>query len=357
MSAEQNPARGARVVVTLAALVIVIAGLRAAAPVLVPLLLGLFLAVLSLPLQKLLEGYGLPRPLAILATILADAAVVAVAGVVIAASLGDLAEAAPIYQMRLERFLDNILERLQGYGLAPPEWTYGELLRAEPVVIVLGGTLKGAVVFVSGTVLVLLVMVFILLEAAGFPARVRAALGPPRAERRRFDRAAREVQRYLGIKTLVSLATGLLLGGWVATLGLDFPLLWGFVGFLFHYIPNIGAFLAAVPAVLLGLIQLGPSGAALVALGYLAVNMVLGNFLEPILMGRRLGLSSLVVFLSLLFWGWLWGPIGMFLSVPLTMTAKIYLENSPELRWAAVLLGPNPPPEPAAAAPAAGADG
>lgn len=349
MTPEQFPARGARVAVTLAALVIIIAGLRAATLILVPLLLGLFLAVLSLPLQNWLERHRVPRALAILLTILADAAVVALAGVVISASLGDLAEAAPIYQVRVQRFLDNLLAWLQERELAPPEWTYHELLRAEPVVVLLGGTLRGALLLLSGTVLVLLVMVFILLEAAGFPAKVHAALGRPREERRRFDRAAREVQRYLGIKTLMSLTTGLLLGSWVAILGLDFPLLWGFVAFLFHYIPNIGAFLASAPAVLLALIQLGPSGAALVALGYLTVNMVLGNFLEPIFMGRRLGLSSLVVFLSLVFWGWVWGPVGMFLSVPLTMAAKIMLENSPELRWVAVLLEPNPPPPPAPA--------
>jgi predicted PurR-regulated permease PerM len=335
-------------ILTAAGFVIVVAGLKAAAPIVVPILLGLFLAVLSLPLQSWLER-RMPAALAVSCTILAGALVLFVAGLVLTASLGDLAAAAPIYQVRVQRLADNTLGWLQERGLVPPEWTSRNLLTLAPVFDLLGGTLLGVASLVSSAVLVLLTMVFTLLEAAGFPAKLHAAFGRPQEERRRFTRATREVQRYLGIKTLMSLLTGLLLGGWVAVLGLDFPLLWGFVAFLFHYIPNIGALLAAVPAVLLAVIQFGSGGAALVALGYLVVHMVIGNFAEPMLMGRRLGLSTLVVFLSLVVWGWILGPVGMFLSVPLTMAAKIVLENTRGLRWAAVLLDRTPVAEPAVA--------
>ena len=151
-----------------------------------------------------------------------------------------------------------------------------------------------------------------------------------------------DVQRYLGVKTLMSLLTGSLVGVCVALLGLDFPLLWGMLAFLMHYIPNLGAFLAAIPAMLLALVQLGIGGAGLVGLAFVVIHMVVGNVLEPVLMGRRLGLSVLVVFLSLVFWGWVWGPVGMFLSVPITMIIKITLENSKSLRWIAVLLDVSP---------------
>jgi predicted PurR-regulated permease PerM len=114
------------------------------------------------------------------------------------------------------------------------------------------------------------------------------------------------------------------------------------IAFLFNYIPNIGSIMAAVPTVLLALVQLGPGTAVFVALGYLVVNVVLGTFVEPYLMGRTLGLSTLVIFLSLIFWGWLWGPVGMLLSVPLTMVVKIMLEHTEDFRWVAVLLGPSP---------------
>jgi predicted PurR-regulated permease PerM len=342
--AEDRPAAASRVLLTFASLVVVVAGLRAAAPILVPVFLGFFFALLSLPLADWLERRGVRRGLAIAVTVLAGAAVVAVAGLFVTASLGELAQALPIYQVRLQRTAQTVVGWLQSRGFLPPGWSAAELFRAAPLVDLLSGTVKGVAALLTDAVLVLLTMVFTLLEASGLREKVVAALGQPRAERRRFARVAREVQRYLGIKTAVSLLTGILIGVWVAIVGLDFPLLWGFLAFLFHYVPNIGAILASVPAVVLGMVQFGVGGATMVGVGYLVVNMVLGNFLEPQLLGRRLGLSPLVVFLSLVFWGWTWGPIGMFLSVPLTMAAKILLEATPRLAWVAILLGPNPSP-------------
>jgi predicted PurR-regulated permease PerM len=152
------------------------------------------------------------------------------------------------------------------------------------------------------------------------------------------------VNRYLIIKTAASLVTGILIGLWVWILGLDFPLIWGLLAFMLNYIPTLGSIIAGVPAVLLGFIQFGPGRALMVAVGYLVVNAVLGSVVEPRFQGRGLGLSTLVVFLSLAFWGWVWGPVGALLSVPLTMTLKIALESSPDTRGIAILLGSNPPP-------------
>ncbi len=191
---------------------------------------------------------------------------------------------------------------------------------------------------VSSTFVVTLILVFMLLEAAVLPIKIRSALGSPDADLQRFTKAAGEIQKYLGLKTAISAVTGLLIGTWVAILGLDFALTWGFLAFLLNFIPNIGSIIAAVPAVLLALVQLGPAEAILVAAGFLVVNVVLGNLVEPQLMGRTLGMSTLVVFLSLVFWGWLWGPVGMFLSVPLTMILKIGMENSRDLKPIAIML-------------------
>ncbi len=160
-----------------------------------------------------------------------------------------------------------------------------------------------------------------------------------------------EVQTYLGIKTVVSLATGLVLGAWAWVWGLDFPVLLGLVAFVLNYVPTVGSIIAAVPAILLSLILVGTVGHALgVTLGYVVVNTLFGNILEPNLMGRRLGLSTLVVILSLLFWGWTWGPIGALLSVPLTVVVKIWMENTHDLKWVAILLD-KAPPKPVEAAP------
>ena len=195
------------------------------------------------------------------------------------------------------------------------------------------------------TLLIFIMMVFILFEAGGLPRKLQLAFGWRREELERMKEARREIQRYLGIKTAVSLTTGILIGFWVWLVGLDFPLLWGLIAFFLNYIPNIGSFLAAVPAVILTLITMGGGEALLVALGYALVNLCLGNLVEPHLLGRRLGISTLVVFLSLVFWGWVWGPIGMLLSVPLTMVLKILLEHTEDFRWLAQLIGANPLPE------------
>jgi len=110
-----------------------------------------------------------------------------------------------------------------------------------------------------------------------------------------------------------------------------------------NFVPYIGSIIAAIPAVTLALLDAGPVIALSVAAGFVAVNIVVGNVLEPRYMGKGLGLSTLVVFLSLLFWGWIFGPVGMFLSTPLTMIVKIALENDPRSRWISVLLSAQAP--------------
>ena len=178
-----------------------------------------------------------------------------------------------------------------------------------------------------------------LFEAAGLPRKVRAALGDPEADLSRFRATISDIQEYLSLKTWISVGTGFL--AWLTCwgVGVDYAVLWGVVAFFLNYIPTLGSIIAALPPVLLALIQYGWTEALIVVAGYTAINTVVGSVLEPKIMGERLGLSGLVVFLSLVFWGYVWGPLGMFLSVPLTMVVKILLEDSDDLRWIAVLLG------------------
>jgi len=216
-----------------------------------------------------------------------------------------------------------------------------------------GRTLSGFGGVLSNAFLILLTVIFILLEASSFPRKLRETLSDPQSQLPYFQRFTETVNRYMAIKTTISLVTGGLIAGFLAVLGVDFPLLWGMVAFLLNYIPNIGSLIAAIPAVLMALVQLGLGPAVVTALGFVGVNIAMGTFIEPRFMGRGLGLSTLVVFLSLVFWGWVLGPVGMLLSVPLTMTVKIALEANPDTHWLAVLLGPEsdlppihePPPE------------
>ena len=192
----------------------------------------------------------------------------------------------------------------------------------------------------SNMVLILLTVVFILLEASSFPVKLRAVLGHPEQVFPQFTRFVVDIERYMVVKTLISLATGLLVGIWLTVLGVDFPILWGFLAFLLNYVPSVGSTIAAIPAVLLALIQLGIGSAGMATAGYLVVNFILDGVVSTRLMGQRLGLSTLVVFLSLVFWGSLLGPVGMVLCIPLTMTLKFACENNKGTQWIAVLLGP-----------------
>jgi predicted PurR-regulated permease PerM len=198
----------------------------------------------------------------------------------------------------------------------------------------------------SNMLLIVFTITFILLEASGFPAKLRLVHEYPRASFVKFARFAVDIKRYMVLKTLINLLAAVLTTVWLVILGVDFPVLWGFLTFLLHYIPGIGSILSAVPVVLLALVELGGGSAALVAAGYLVIGTVIGNMIEPRLMGRRFGMSPLVVFVSLVLWGYLLGLAGALLCVPLTMTLKLACEESEHTRWIAVLLGPESFPKP-----------
>ena len=332
---------GIRFLVAAACLVVLVAGLRAAAEVVLPFLVSVFLAVISIPLMGWLQRWRVPRPLAVLCTVLMAIGIIGVFGLVVGRSVDGFSAAAPRYQASVQALVDSALVLIDDFGLPIQEWRSLDLLPIGGVFDILGGTLGVVASFASTAFLVLLAVVFILLEAVGFSGKLREAFGKD-THFGQLHRMTQQVQKYLVIKSAVSGLTGLIVGLWVAAFGLDFALLWGLVAFVLNFIPTFGSIIAAIPAVLLAIVQFGLAKAGMIALGYILINVVFGNFLEPMLLGRRLGLSTLVVFVSLVFWGWVWGPIGMLLSVPLTMAIKIALENTKDFRWIAVMLDANP---------------
>jgi predicted PurR-regulated permease PerM len=341
-----NEPSGVRIVVVCASLVVIMAGLRAAAPILLPVALALLLTIFSLPLLAWLQGLGVRISLAVAVTMLLMLGLVSAFGVIISRTASSFLAAAPGYVEMLEVKAMAVVALVEQRGIDLSNWISLDRLDANSMFDmggwVLGGTVRGVASMMSFITLVALAMVFMLPETVVFRDKLAAALGAESKTTLNFQIIVEEIERYLELKTIVSAATGLLIGLWVALLGVPFPLLWGLVGFLFNYVPNIGSILASLAPVLLTLIQYGSGRALVVAAGYLAINLFLGNVIEPKLMGRRFGLSTLVVILSLIFWGWLWGPLGMLLAVPLTVILKIALTNSEHLQWVAVLLGPSP---------------
>lgn len=339
----------ARILITAAALVVVVAGLKAAAPILVPLLLALFIALVSYPLLAWLGSRGWPNFLAVLGTLLVDGLVLTGFGFLVVRAVGQFVEAAPDYVQQLKQLTVATLQELAVHGVIPAEWARPELIQPQSVLDVAGGVLGGTLAGVASTFLfvtfVFLYMLFLLGEASGLPAKLELAFGPRLQAARWIAGIVGDVQRYLLVKTWLNLLLGVLLGVWLAILNVEFVLLWAILAFLLHYIPNIGIILAAVPPALQALLQHNPGRMLLVLAGYLVVGMVIGNLLEPQIMGRRFGFSSLIVLLSLVLFGWIWGPVGALLSVPLLVVLRVLAENSEQFRWLAVLLGRGQPAE------------
>ena len=335
-----------RLLLVAACVVVLVAGLRAASSIMIPFLVAVFIAAISLPLLTWLQR-RLPMIVAVLGTILVDLLVIALAGYLVGSTANQVAGEMGEIQSTLTEWIEDGGDWLEERGVPVASWLAGDdslslalFSRFEPGFLVdfVNRTLRTTTAALSSFLVISLIVIFTLFEAASFGPKVRAAFGSAGAEAR-FARAMHEIQHYMGIKTVISLATGLLIGIWVGVMGVEFAVFWGLVAFVLNFIPNLGSIIAAVPTTLLAMVQIGVGRALLVALGYLVVNMVIGNFIEPPLLGRQLGLSTLVVVLSLVFWGWVWGPVGMLLSVPLTMVVKILLENTEEFRWVAVLLG------------------
>ncbi len=326
----------------LAALVVIVAGMKAGASLLVPMLLAIFIAVVCTAPIQWLNRLGLGLRAAVWLTLVVIGVLFSLVGLLLVNSFGTFTEALPGIEEKLQAYYVGLLDGLASLGLAIDPDRLAGLLDVEE----LGGwipTLLGEIgnLLVQSTIVGLLVL-FMLFEMLHFRDKVSRALANPAPSLQRFSEFSQTLKRYLAVKTLISLVTGALV--WVACLlvGVDFPFLWAVLAFALNYIPNIGSAIAAVPPVLLLLVS--PEGglvdALLLSAAYLGINFLLGNIVEPRVMGRALGLSTLVAFLSLVVWGWIFGTVGMLLSVVLTMTLKIALDSHPQTRWIAHLLGP-----------------
>lgn len=329
----------ARFLITGAAFVVVVAGLRVAAPIVVPFLLAIFIAVIASPPLFWLTNRGVPKLLAMLLVTVAVLVVGLFMAALVGTSLNDFSAAIPAYSERLGKEMSSVTAWLNQRGIhVPSEVTQGAFDPAAAMKFV-GRLFSGLSNLLTNTFLIMMTVIFILLETSSLPVKLRAVLRDPQSSMQKLQQLATSLNHYVTLKTLVSLLTGISIALWLKIIGVDYPVLWGMLAFLLNFIPNIGSIIAAVPTVLLALVQAGYHLAMLTALGYLVVNVVVGNIIEPKVMGRGLGLSTLVVFLSLVFWGWILGPVGMLLSVPLTMMVKVAMEANDDTRWIAVLLG------------------
>ncbi len=334
-----NFSTGWQTLVGAAALVVVLAGLKAISHILTPILLAAFLAIISAPPLAWMQRRRLPGPVAVLILFSVVGFSFFLLFLALQGAAESLATQAPRYQARFAGWVTELQDFAAQRGI-PPE------LLPDTMPFPATGTITGAARAIAGgigqftasTLLVLLAFMFLLLEERTLSDKLNAAFPNRRRGRVRARRFLRSVYQYLLIKTAASALTGLVVGIGLALLGVDFAILWGILAGLLNFIPTIGSIIAAVPAVLIALLGLGvPAGISVLGL-YVLANTLIGNVLEPRFMGRSLGLSPLVVLISLMIWGYVFGPVGMLLSIPLTMIAKLALDASPQTRWAGILM-------------------
>lgn len=327
-----------RFLVVAAAFVIVVSGLKMAGPLLVPFLLAVFIAMIVSPLLAWLKRYHLPNGVAIFVVIALVFSVGLVLAAVIGSSVDNFRQDIPTYSAKLTAMSTSIQQWLSQRGIAIDSEQWSSSFNPGAVMGLVGNTLASFGSVMTNAVMILLTVIFILAENVSFGEKLRSATGSNNSQEwlRTFSDS---VHSYLAIKAAISLLTGLVIFVWLTILGVDYAVLWGLIAFLLNFIPTVGSFIAAVPAVLLALVQLGVFEAGLTLAGFVVVNLIMGNVLEPRWMGRGLNLSPLVVFVSLVLWGWVLGPVGMLLSIPLTIMLKIALENQDETRWIGIMLG------------------
>ena len=339
-SGEGRLGAGARAILLIAAAVIVLAAMKLSSPVLVPILVAGCIAAAMMPIVNILRRRGMGTAPAVGLTTVAVLITVLAFGVVLALAMSDVTLALPRLESVVIQARDGAVQWLEQHRLrvvATPLRGFdpGELgtdLVADALMAVPG--------VLSALGVVLFVAIFILLEGANFDGKLRRALSWDAGRLWDVQHTVGEVQRYLLFKGGLGVLGGLLCGVWSAMMGQQTPVFWGVVVFLLSFIPGFGSVGSTAAATLAAIAELGMAKGAVVLLGYVMIHNLIGNLLEPKVLGRAMGLSPLVVMVSIVIWGWVLGPVGALLSAPLTMIVKIVLAHTEDLRFMAVLLGP-----------------
>ncbi len=323
--------------VSLAALIILLAGIKIASAIIVQLLLALFITVILSPIFMFLVKKGVNEAIALTLVIILTLGFISLWGAIIGNSLSSFSSNLPFYETQLTKIIESLSKTLNGFGIDVPTDNLVHILDAEKMFSFFSTTLQSLGGVITNSFVIIFIVVFSLAEITLFQSKLEYISHDNSIMQIKL--IVKKIKDYMALKAIISLVTAFLVWIVLYSFKIDYAMLWAVVAFLLNFIPNIGSLIAAVPAVLVALVTFGFSTALIIGGFYVLINTVIGSIIEPKVMGKGLGLSSLVVFLSLIFWGWLLGPIGMLLSIPLTIMVKISLEYSQNLKWMSVMLG------------------
>ncbi|MCT4534900.1 AI-2E family transporter [Halodesulfovibrio sp.] len=340
-----SPSRLQSTIITLACTLLILFAARSAQSIVIPLLLSIFIAIIiTVPIDFLRRG-GLSTFFSVGIVIIVTLFFEAGTALLLGKTISQFSRSLPEYQSQVSGMVSRTIEWLNSHGIDMSDSGISDTLNPDLVLSFANSFISGLGSALSNITLIMFTVLFMLIEARNLPLKIQAIdnnNGGELLDKYRY--VIKSTKQYISIKALTSIATGILITVGLSIVGLNFASLWGFLAFALNFIPNIGSIIAAAPAVLLAGLQFGAVEVFAVISIYLIVNIVIGNMVEPAILGNRVGLSTLTVFLSLLFWGWLLGSAGMLLSIPLTMVIKYGAEAHPQTRWLAILLAPAPQP-------------
>ena len=329
-----------RLLVSLASLVIVIAGLKAASGLLSPILLSLFIVLVCSPLLAWLRHKRVPGWLAYMIVILGVIALGLVLVVFLGISVAQLSEALPQYRPLLETQFALMQQQLARFGIRQEDIFQLDLINPGRIIQLTIAFIRGLIGTLSNVGLTLFIFIYMLIGASSFSNKLKRGLGARNPMLARLTASSRSISVYLLIKSWLGGMSGIGQTILLLFLGVDFAVLWGVLSFLFNFIPNIGYVIALVPPLVLALLEFGFVKAAIVFIGYALINNFFDVVVGPRYLGRGLDLSTLTTFLAVILWTWILGPIGAFLALPLTvLIKKLALETFPDSQILATLIG------------------
>ena len=343
-----------RVMLVLAATVVVLVGIRLGAPILNPILFAVVMTLLFSPVYSWLLRRGLPAPLALLGMLVLLTVLFLGLIFLLGGSISRFTERLGFYTTQLNGQVDSLDALVERLGLSNVD--VRDVVKPSALTAAIGAILSGIAGFLSDFFLILVIMLFLLGEGSAMMNRLRASASSDNPQVARLTTVGQAVVLQFGLRAIVNLATAAGVTILLFVLGVDFPLLWGILTFFLSFVPYIGLVLAVAPAVVLALAEFGVSRAALVIAGVVVINILAENVLSPMMMGRGLNISPTIVFLSFIFWAWLLGGPGAFLALPITLFVAVMFGTFPETRWLAGLIGVSDP-DPGAPPPEAEAEG
>lgn len=323
----------------IAALVVVMAGVMYASDIVTQFLMAVFVAIIATKPVGFLVKKGVPSGVAVGLVVIFIIILTSTLGGLIGSSVARFTANLDTYNETVSDALHGVFVYLESMGVNVSRETLINTADPGTIMNFTAKLLNGLGSLMGSMAMILLIVAFMLAESSSYGVKLRVILNQPDNSISNISSAMTQINQYLGIKTMTSLATGVIIGLALWLLGVDFPFMWGMIAFLMNYIPNIGSIIAAVPAMFMAFISIGYGGFIWTGVIFVVVNITIGSIIEPRIMGKGLGLSTLVVLLSLIFWGWVLGTVGMFLSIPLTLAAKIAFESHESTKWVAVLLG------------------